>query len=103
LIAHLVRRAMLYLQLRKKPSAQNSPLIASRLYVEMLRALKKAGLTHQETQTPNEFAAQIKRQRWRASCRNSHSYIRQRGSAGPRRTSNSCKSCSPDSGGCTKH
>jgi len=60
LIAHLVRRAMLYLQLRKKPSAQNSPLIASRLYVEMLRALKKAGLTHQETQTPNEFAAQIK-------------------------------------------
>jgi hypothetical protein len=59
LIAHLVRRALLYLQLRKKPSAQNSPLIASRLYMEMLRALKKAGLTHQETQTPHEFAAQI--------------------------------------------
>ena len=60
LIAHLVRRAILYLQLRKKPSAQNSPLIASRLYAEMLRSLKKAGLTHRETQTPNEFAAQIK-------------------------------------------
>lgn len=60
LIAHLVRRAILYLQLRKKPSAQNSPLIASRLYMEMLRILKKAGLTHQETQTPHEFAAQIK-------------------------------------------
>jgi len=60
LIAHLVRRAMLYLQLRKRPSAQNSPQIASRLYLEMLRILKKAGLAHQETQTPNEFAGQIK-------------------------------------------
>ncbi|HLZ11752.1 MAG TPA: DUF3488 and transglutaminase-like domain-containing protein [Candidatus Acidoferrum sp.] len=60
LIAHLVRRAMLSLQLRKKPSAQNSPQIASRLYLEMLRIVKKTGLSHRETQTPAEFAAQIK-------------------------------------------
>ena len=60
LIALLVRRAILFLQLRKKPSARNSPLIASRLYLEMLRIIKKTGLTHQETQTPAEFVAQIK-------------------------------------------
>jgi len=60
LIALLVRRAILFLQLRKKPSARNSPLIASRLYLEMLRIVKKVGLTHLETQTPAEFAAEIK-------------------------------------------
>ncbi len=58
-IAKAVRGALLYFQLRKPPSARNSPLLASKLYLEMLRILRKAGLRREETQTPNEFAALI--------------------------------------------
>jgi len=58
-ITRAIRGALLYFQLRKHPSARNSPLLASRLYLEMLRVLKKAGMQREETQTPREFAAQI--------------------------------------------
>jgi protein-glutamine gamma-glutamyltransferase len=57
LIARIVRYGRLFFQLRGKPSARNNPLIASRLYLEMLRILKKAGFSREETQTPQEFAA----------------------------------------------
>ena len=60
LIARIIRNVRLFLQLRGKPSARNNPQLASRLYLEMLRILKKAGLVREETQTPNEFAASLK-------------------------------------------
>ncbi|HWZ97517.1 MAG TPA: DUF3488 and transglutaminase-like domain-containing protein [Candidatus Dormibacteraeota bacterium] len=59
-VGRVFRAVLLFLQLRGKPSAQNSPQLASRLYLEMLRILKKAGFSRGETQTPNEFAVGIK-------------------------------------------
>jgi hypothetical protein len=59
-IARMIRSVRLFFQLRGKPSADNSPQLASRLYLEMLRSLKSAGFCRGETQTPNEFAAEIK-------------------------------------------
>jgi hypothetical protein len=60
LIAQVYRSARLFLQLRGKPTEQNSPQIASRFYMEMLRILNKAGFSRAETQTPDEFAGAIK-------------------------------------------
>ncbi|HLK03789.1 MAG TPA: DUF3488 and transglutaminase-like domain-containing protein [Candidatus Acidoferrum sp.] len=59
LLARMARNALLFFQMRKPPSERNSPQIASRLYLEMQRILRKAGFQRGETQTPNEFAAQI--------------------------------------------
>jgi len=63
IVTRTFRTVRLFLQLRSKPSAENSPQLASRLYLEMLRILKKAGLSRAETQTPNEFVAEIKETR----------------------------------------
>ena len=63
LVARMIRRARLFFQLRGKPSARNNPQLASRLYMEMLRVLKKAGFRREETQTPSEFAAGLKEMR----------------------------------------
>jgi protein-glutamine gamma-glutamyltransferase len=63
LIARIIRHVRLFFQLRGKPSARNNPQIASRLYAEMLRVLKKAGFSREETQTPHEFAAGLKEMR----------------------------------------
>jgi transglutaminase-like putative cysteine protease len=60
LIGRFVRFVRLFLQLHGNPESQNNPQLASRLYLEMLRILKKAGLAREETQTPNEFAAVVK-------------------------------------------
>jgi Ca2+/Na+ antiporter len=60
LIAKLYRRARLFFDLRRKPTERNNPELASRMYLEMLRILRRAGLQREETQTPGEFAAQIK-------------------------------------------
>jgi len=60
LIARLIRSLRFFFQLRRKPSAENSAQLASRLYMEMLRILKSAGFSREETQTPNEFAAGLK-------------------------------------------
>jgi len=60
LIARVYRNIRLFWQMRGNPSSQNSPQIASRLYLEMLRILKKAGFPRSETQTPHEFASEIK-------------------------------------------
>ena len=59
-IARFIRSARFFFQLRGRPSAENSPQLASRLYMEMLRILKSAGFPREETQTPNEFAAGLK-------------------------------------------
>lgn len=59
-IVRIIRSARFYFQLRGNPSAENSPQLASRLYLEMQRILKSAGFPRQETQTPNEFAAGLK-------------------------------------------
>jgi len=60
LVARIIGQVRLFLQLHGKPSARNNPQLASRLYLEMLRVLKKAGFSRKETQTPNEFVAGLK-------------------------------------------
>jgi hypothetical protein len=60
LIGRVFRSVSLFLQLRGRPSAKNNPQIASRLYLEMLRILRRAGFRRSEAQTPAEFASEIK-------------------------------------------
>src|SRR5579859_711404 len=60
LVGRLIRSAQLFLQLHRNASAKSNPQLASRLYLEMLRILRKAGFRREETQTPNEFAAKLK-------------------------------------------
>jgi hypothetical protein len=60
LVAKLIRRLRLFFELRGKSATRNNPQLASRLYLEMLHVLKKAGFAREETQTPNEFAAKLK-------------------------------------------
>ncbi len=60
LIPQVFRSVRLFLQLRGNSDARNSSQLASRLYLEMLRVLRKAGLSREETQTPAEFAALLK-------------------------------------------
>jgi protein-glutamine gamma-glutamyltransferase len=59
-VVRLMRSLRFFFQIRGKPSAENSPQLASRLYLEMLRILKRAGFSREEAQTPNEFAAGLK-------------------------------------------
>jgi hypothetical protein len=59
LIAELIRRVRLFLQLRGARSAQSNPQLASRLYSELLRILARRGLLRVESQTPFEFAAAV--------------------------------------------
>src|SRR6266850_1593269 len=63
LIAELIRRVRLFLQLRGAGSAQSNPQLASRLYSELLRILARRGLLRVESQTPFEFAAAVKSRR----------------------------------------
>jgi len=44
LLGRLVRFVRLFLQLHGNPESQNNPQLASRLYLEMLRVLKKSGI-----------------------------------------------------------
>jgi hypothetical protein len=59
LIAELIRRVRLFLQLRGARSAQSNPQLASRLYSELLRILARRGLLRVASQTPFEFAAAV--------------------------------------------
>jgi len=59
LIAELIRRVRLFLQLRGARSWQTNPQLASRLYSELLRILARRGLLRVESQTPFEFAAAV--------------------------------------------
>jgi hypothetical protein len=56
-IRSLFRWLTLSLQLRRAPSGQSNPLLASRLYAELLRLLEKRGYARRTTQTPLEFAS----------------------------------------------
>jgi len=47
----------LSLRLRRSPSGQFNPLLASRLYAEFLRLLEKRGYARRAAQTPLEFAS----------------------------------------------
>jgi hypothetical protein len=60
LVGRLMRKVQLFLQLHRNASAKNNPQLASRLYLEMLQILRKAGIRREETQTPKEFAARLK-------------------------------------------
>jgi hypothetical protein len=53
------RRAQLYFQLQTKHSAAAAPMLASRLYAEMLRQLERRGMVRKASQTPLEFAAEL--------------------------------------------
>jgi len=59
LVGRLISRVQLFLQLHGNASAKSNPQLASRLYLEMLQILRKAGFRREETQTPNEFAARL--------------------------------------------
>jgi hypothetical protein len=56
-IRSLFRWLTLSLQLRRAPSGESNPLLASRLYAELLRLLEKRGYARRATQTPLEFAS----------------------------------------------
>jgi transglutaminase-like putative cysteine protease len=58
-ISSAFRRARLYFQLRAPESERSNPQLASRLYSELLRLLRKRGFLRRETQTPLEFASAI--------------------------------------------
>jgi protein-glutamine gamma-glutamyltransferase len=56
LLQAAVRRLRLYWQLRAPESEQANPLLASRLYAELLRVLERRGFARPASQTPLEFA-----------------------------------------------
>jgi Domain of unknown function (DUF4129) len=59
LIGRLVRRMVLYFQVRAAKDPRSNPELASRLYTELLRVLARRGLLRVESQTPLEFAAAV--------------------------------------------
>ncbi len=59
LLTELIRRVRLYFQLRGSKVLSSDPLLASRLYAELLRMLARRGLMRDVTQTPFEFAAAV--------------------------------------------
>jgi hypothetical protein len=59
LIAKAIRRLRLYWNLRTPESAQANPLLASRLYAELLRLLERHGFARRAAQTPLEFALSV--------------------------------------------
>ena len=59
----LARRLWLSWQLRSPELARSNPLLASRLYGELLYLLERRGFAHQPTQTPFEFAAAVSQPR----------------------------------------
>jgi Domain of unknown function (DUF4129) len=55
----LIRRLRLYWQLHTPESARANPLLASRLYAELLRLLERHGFARQPAETPLEFASHV--------------------------------------------
>jgi protein-glutamine gamma-glutamyltransferase len=58
-IGAAISRLRLLWQLRAPESARSNPLLASRLYVELLRVLERRGFPRRVSQTPFEFAAAV--------------------------------------------
>lgn len=59
LFQRIWRRLRLYWHLRAPDSARANPILASRLYAELLRILEHRGLARRESQTPWEFALSL--------------------------------------------
>jgi len=59
LLSTLIARLRLQWQLRSPKSVRANPLLASRLYTELLRLLERRGFTRRPAQTALEFAATI--------------------------------------------
>jgi transglutaminase-like putative cysteine protease len=59
LLGKLIRHMRLYWHLHTPKSSNANPLLASRLYAELLRLLERHGFVRRATQTPLEFAASV--------------------------------------------
>jgi hypothetical protein len=59
LIGKAMRRLRLYWQLHTPESPQANPLLASRLYAELLRLLERHGFARRAAQTPLEFSSSV--------------------------------------------
>ena len=59
LFGKLLRRLRLYWHLHTPESQQANPLLASRLYAELLRLLERHGFARRAAQTPLEFASSV--------------------------------------------
>jgi hypothetical protein len=55
----LIRRLRLYWQLHTPESPRANPLLASRLYAELLRLLERHGFARRPAETPLEFASHV--------------------------------------------
>ncbi|MGA2420995.1 MAG: DUF3488 and transglutaminase-like domain-containing protein [Candidatus Acidiferrum sp.] len=60
LFSRVLRRAVLILRMKWLGSTGANPEMASRLYFELLRVLEKRGFARRESQTPREFAAELR-------------------------------------------
>jgi len=58
-IGKVTRWLRLYWQLHARESPQANPLLASRLYAELLRLLERHGFARRPAQTPLEFASSV--------------------------------------------
>jgi protein-glutamine gamma-glutamyltransferase len=59
LIGKIMRRVRLYWNLHRRESPKANPVLASRLYTELLRLLERQGFARRAAQTPLEFALTI--------------------------------------------
>jgi transglutaminase-like putative cysteine protease len=59
LIGKVIRWLRLYWQLHAPESPQTNPVLASRLYAELLRLLERHGFARRPAQTPLEFASSV--------------------------------------------
>jgi len=59
LLGKMMRRVRLYWQLHAPESPQANPLLASRLYAELLRLLERHGFARRAAETPLEFASSV--------------------------------------------
>ena len=59
LLGKVMRRLRLYWQLHPPESPKANPLLASRLYAELLRLLERHGFARRAAQTPLEFASSV--------------------------------------------
>jgi hypothetical protein len=59
LLGKLIHRLRLYWQLHARESPRANPLLASRLYAELLRLLERHGFARRPAETPLEFASSV--------------------------------------------
>ena len=59
LLGELIRRLRLYWHLHTPKSLHTNPMLATRLYAELLRLLERRGFARRPTETPLEFASHV--------------------------------------------